>query len=511
VDYSTAHTEYSSASSTGWPGWLVERTGTTLRLLTDRGRPNSVAIHAAVRDLASLPGITDARLVQSHTAGAGAEGPDLTQLPVGTEHVLRLTGPAAALPEVVQTARLVASAIEGRLAQADDDRARLAPVRNTVDRTDLREAQDLLRIESARLRTLVNSIHLAILVVDEQLRIAEVNTAALAMMQLTDATRAVLGVRLADLAHQVDPAARDVVEIAIDFAKRSIGDGKAVHREEIRLPDGTMVEASYLPIDLDGRVRGHLLMVQGVTGRAAAQQALEVCNQELAELRTLKNEFLATVSHELRTPLTAASSLIEALTHAPPDGPMHTEIVDALRRNTDRLMVIVEYLLVLARLESNRIPLAARPVHTRALVADRVERLRSDGSGRPDVAVTENLDDTPDSIVVGDPDWLARMVHYVISGAVATSGHDAQIFVHSEVRGELWTLTVAGTDLPIRDSGHVFSAVVRGGDAPHDADDSIGASLSMLLAQAIANRHGGELTVQQGADGAWITVSLPLG
>lgn len=508
MDRSFAHAEYSTASSTGWPAWLVERTGEILQRLTDRSRSADVAIQTVLRDLAELPGITKVQFVPVATTDTNGERPEPACLPVGPAHVLRLCGPAAGRPEVVQSARLVASAIEGRL--ADDDRSRRTAVRHRVDRSDLRAAQDMLRIESARLRTLVNSMHVAILVVDEQLRIAEVNTAAMAMMQLTDEAAVVLGVRLTDLAEQVDPAAREVVEIAIDFAQRSIGSGGPVFREEIRLPDGTVVEASYTPVDLDGRVRGHLLMGQDVTGRVAAQHALETRNRELGELRTLKNEFLATVSHELRTPLTAASSLLEALTDGPTDGPMNAEIVGALRRNTDRLLVMVEYLLVLARLESNTISLSTRPVQPRALVADRVARLRSSG-GRHDVSLVDTLDDDPRGVVVGDPDWLARMVHYVISGAVATAGHGARIFVRSEVRGSRWTLVVAGADLSIRDSGHVYSAVVRGGGAPHDSDDSIGAGLGMILAQAIANRHGGDLTVDQGDEGARITVSLPLG
>jgi signal transduction histidine kinase len=509
VEQNSAHSGYSTKPNTGWPVWLVDRIGATLRLLADHSQPDSVAVQNAVRDLAALPGITDARLVPSDTTESRADGAELAWLPVEPDHLLRLSGPAVARPEVAQTARLVANAIEGRLAHPDDDRSRRAAVRHTIDKTNLREAQDLLRIESARLRTLVNSIHLAILVVDEQLRIVVVNAAALGMMQVGDAIGAVLGVRLTELAQQVDPTARKIVEITIDFAKRSIASRKAVHREEIRLPDGTTVEASYMPVDLDGRVHGHLLIGEDITGRTAASQALETRNRELAELRTLKNEFLATVSHELRTPLTAASSLLEALTDDPPDGPIRIEIIDALRRNTDRLMVIVEYLLVLARLESSTIPLTTRQVDTRPLVADRVARLRSDGGGRPDVSVTDVLDDAADGIIVGDPDWLARMVHYVISGAVATSGPGAQLFVRSEVSGESWTLTVAGTDLPLRDSGHVFSAVVRGGDTSHGPDDSIGASLGMLLAQAIANRHGGELTIEQGDDSTRITVSLP--
>ncbi len=514
MDSNSAHAEYSPESYAGWPDWLVERAGVILRQLADQARPANVAIHAAVRDLTELPGVTDVRLVE-HGPAESEGGPDTVRVPVGPGYLLSLSGPGAARPEVTQIARLVACGIAGRLTGPDDGRARRDAVRYAIDMTDLRDAQYRLRIESARLRTLVNSIHLAILVVDEQLRIAEVNTAALGMMRLTDEASAVIGARLTDLVDQVEPSAREVVQIAIDFAQRAIRGGSLVHREEIRLPDGTMVEADYLPVDLDGRVRGHLLMGQDVTGRVAAQQMLEARNRELAELSTLKNEFLATVSHELRTPLTAASSLVEALAAGDEDEPTRTEIVDALRRNTDRLLVIVEYLLVLARLESNQLPLAATPIDTRELVAERVAMVREAGVA-DDVAVTEEVDDEDEGVpgeVIGDPDWLTRMVHYVISGAVATCGPGAKIVVRSRVSAGYWTLTVTGANLPTRYSGHLFAAIVADRNAsspPGPGKDRIGVGLGVTLAEAIAKRHGGELHIERAGTGSTIRISLPV-
>jgi signal transduction histidine kinase len=505
VDPNSAHAAYSTERGAAWPDWLADRTGEMLRRLSDRERSDEVAVHGTVRDLAGLPGITDARLVRRDAAATDPS--DRMSVPAGPDRLLQLTGPATARGEVRQAARLVGTAIAGRLAGHEESRARLVAVRYALDKSNLRETQDMLRIETARLRTLMNSIHLAILVVDEQLRVAEVNTAALAMMQVPDEVDSVAGARLTDIAAGVNPEARAVVDIAIAFAQRSIRGRKAVEREEIRLPTGMTVEASYQPVDLDGRVRGHLLMGQDITLRVAAREALEAHNRELNELRLLKNEFVATVSHELRTPLTAASSLVEALADGGVDGPQHAEIVSALRRNTGRLTVIVEYLLMLARLESNRIPLRAKPVDTSRLVAERIALIRRGGRG--DVTLTETLDDDPEREVTGDPDWLGRMVHYVIAGAVATAASDAELAVHSEVRDGRWTLTVRGAGLRLRDSGQVYSAVVSAGGITDSDDDRIGASLGILLAQAIAKRHGGEVVITQGDQNPRVTVSVP--
>ena len=497
---------YSADQGAAWPDWLVDVTAMVVRRLADRERSDDVAIHSAVRDLAGLPGITDARLVPLDDAEGDPS--ERTSVPAGPDRVLRLTGPAATRPEVGQAVRLVACAIDGRLARQDESRARLVAVRYAIDKSHLRETQDMLRIGTARLRTLMNSIHVTILVVDEQLRIAEVNAAALALMRVTDTAAGFVGVRLTDLAEGVNPEARANVDIAIDFAQRSIRGRKPVEREEIRLPDGTIVEASYQPVDLDGRVRGHLLMGQDVTGRVAVRDALEAHNRELNELRILKNEFLATVSHELRTPLTATSSLVEALAETT-DPSTRTEILGALRRNTARLTVIVEYLLLLARLESSRIPLRSQPVDTSRLVADQLERVRA--GGRPDVSMTETLDEEPEREVTGDPEWLRRMVHYVIAGAVATADSGSELFVRSEVRDGRWTLAVGGPGLHLRGSGQVYSGVLPGSGVTGSDDDRIGASLGMLLARAIANRHGGEVVVGEVEDGSRITADLPAG
>jgi PAS domain S-box-containing protein len=344
---------------------------------------------------------------------------------------------------------------------------------------DLHQAQDLLRVESVRLRTLINSIHVAILVLDEQFRIAEVNATALKLMGIDAPPSSLVGLSLPELMADRWKADVAVVGVTMDFARRTVTGGVPVQAEEIQLPDGTVVEADYLPIDIDGVVRGHLMVGRDVTERVAAQRVLEARDQEQADLASLKSEFLATISHELRTPLTAASSLLDLLPEVGGTGSVQGEIVEALRRNTDRLLTIIEDLLVLARMESHSLRLDEQPVDLTSLLGEVVA-----GSARL-------VRDGGQAVVIGDSQWLARMIDCIVSGALATSSQDRTVTVYCTVADNRWIMEVFGLQAST-------------------VDGRVGTGLRMSLARAIAERHGGEVRTTVAADrGAAIRVSLP--
>jgi two-component system phosphate regulon sensor histidine kinase PhoR len=67
------------------------------------------------------------------------------------------------------------------------------------------------------------------------------------------------------------------------------------------------------------------------------------------KLEKIKKDFVVNVSHELRTPLTAIKGFVETLEEDIDDKNRH--YLSIIRRNTDRLINIVEDLLVLSQLE----------------------------------------------------------------------------------------------------------------------------------------------------------------
>ena len=85
----------------------------------------------------------------------------------------------------------------------------------------------------------------------------------------------------------------------------------------------------------------HLLLARDVT--------------QVAQLRTMRQDFIANVSHELRTPLTVIIGYLEAL-----DGEADTALVQGtlvrLRRPAARMKTLVEDLLLLSRLDTASLP-----------------------------------------------------------------------------------------------------------------------------------------------------------
>lgn len=115
-----------------------------LRRLMDQERSDDVAIHGAVRDLAALPGITDARLVAPDAPG---DRPDRTIVPPGTDRALQLTGRAgrASRGDPVRDAHRRRDRGSAHLPPPRPDPARSGPLRDRYDQPAGRVANRVAR------------------------------------------------------------------------------------------------------------------------------------------------------------------------------------------------------------------------------------------------------------------------------------------------------------------------------------------------------------------------------
>jgi signal transduction histidine kinase len=234
----------------------------------------------------------------------------------------------------------------------------------------------------------------------------------------------------------------------------------------------------------------------------AAGGKVEARERELRDLAVSKAEFLATVSHELRTPLTSLSGLLELMVDADPGEPVRGQIVHALRRNTRRLVVTVDDLLLLARIEADRVPLDLRPVDTHALLGPLLEPLRTDAISRG-ISVRDSSNKSEPAVrILGDPHWLERMIRFLVVGSFG-SDRPGSCTVHGAVHDGAWTLTVSGDALPI-------ATADLGGVSEPDSTEGIGIGLGITLARAIAGRHGGRLRIEHGPALPSVQITLPV-
>ena len=116
----------------------------------------------------------------------------------------------------------------------------------------------------------------------------------------------------------------------------------------------------------DPAVEGIIVNVRDVTERVQLAESLKAGEERLAsqvaelqELHRVKNDFVAMISHEPRTPLTSILGQLELLGDGDYGDLVGDQVkaVAAMDRNSHRLLVLIEDLLTVARIESARLQL----------------------------------------------------------------------------------------------------------------------------------------------------------
>lgn len=216
--------------------------------------------------------------------------------------------------------------------------------------------------------------------------------------------------------------------------------------------------------------------------------------------------FLADASHELRTPLTSIRGYAELFRRGAARRP--DDLEKAMRRieeEATRMGVLVDELLLLARLDQGRQPVR-EPVLLAELVADACEDFRA---AAPDRQVRVDAD--PDVVVSGDELQLRQVVTNLLTNVRVHTppGTPVNIRLAAEHGWAVLEVTDYGLGLPAADLPRVFDRFYRAD--PSRTRDHGGAGLGLAIVASVVQAHGGRVGVRNvpGA-GACFRVELPL-
>ena len=202
-------------------------------------------------------------------------------------------------------------------------------------------------------------------------------------------------------------------------------------------------------------------------------------------------QFVADASHELRTPLASIRGYSELTRRGgyelPPDV---TKSLARIESESVRMTALVEELLLLARLDEGT-ELRIEQVDLRGIVADAVDDIRA-SSPDHEWAFAANPGTT---MIAGDPARLQQAVANLLANArVHTpAGTAVTTTVTSEAGHVCVTVSDDGPGIPDELLPSLFERFVRGDSSRSRNAGSTGLGLS--IAQAIANAHGGQITV----------------
>jgi two-component system OmpR family sensor kinase len=224
-----------------------------------------------------------------------------------------------------------------------------------------------------------------------------------------------------------------------------------------------------------------------------------------ASEQTLRR-FVADASHELRTPLTSIRGYAELLRRgADADPEERLAAARRIEREAQRLGVLVEDLLLLARLDEG-VAIERSPVDAVRLVEDLAADARVVD---PDREITV---DAPAPVVVrGDRDRLTQVVTNLLANARAYSPAGTPIELRATVVDGHGRIEVVdhGPGIAPDLAPHVFDRFWRADDSR--SRDRGGAGLGLAIVAAVVGAHDGQCAVvETPGGGATMRVDLPL-
>ncbi len=229
--------------------------------------------------------------------------------------------------------------------------------------------------------------------------------------------------------------------------------------------------------------------------------------ERLAERAEMRAEFLATVTHDLRTPLTAVSAGLGMLKISS-DSRLRADEQDLLvnvRRNVERLSVLIDDLLTFNQLGSGSMQLDREPVDLRSIVLDSVSGVHPliHEKGQ-----TLELDLPEPLPIMGDARRLEQVVVNLLANGSRHTPAGTRILISGRIQDGSVLLTVMDT----------------GGGIPQDELDAIfqrfyrlrpgllegGSGLGLAIARALIDAHGGRIWAESDVgQGTTFHISLP--
>jgi len=225
--------------------------------------------------------------------------------------------------------------------------------------------------------------------------------------------------------------------------------------------------------------------------------------QEASE-RKLRR-FVADASHELRTPLSAVRAYAELYDRGAAERPDDLErSMKGISRESERMSVLVEDLLLLARLDDGR-PLERERVELDEVVGEAVETAQAVD---PDRAIELHAEP---ATVLGDRVRLRQIVDNLLANVRAHTppGTPAAVSVTRRNGSAEISVTDAGPGLDEEHLEHLFERFYRAD--PSRARASGGVGLGLAIVAAVAEAHGGTASASsRPGEGTTIAIALPL-
>lgn len=367
-------------------------------------------------------------------------------------------------------------------------RWREAELARQRERQEERERAAGFRHEQAtRLDAILDGMIEGLVVLDADGRIARVNRAAEQMFHFS---RMMVGGTLLEAIRHHEIAA---------LAARAVGSERAIeHEVRIESPQVRIVQISAAALrDPQGAPAGAVLVFHDVT--------------QLRRLEAMRQDFVANVSHELRTPLSLIKSAAETLIDGAKDDPeVARRFLEIIDKQSSRLTLLIDDLLLLARLDSDRVELNLQPLDLWRAAQDALD----DSAVAAERRGTQLENAVPRALLArADPGRLQQVLSNLVDNAIKYGRPAGRVVVRGRHLDAGWveiSVHDDGPGIPVESLPRVFERFYRVDKAR--SREQGGTGLGLAIVKNVVQAHGGEVRVESEAgQGTAFFARLPAG
>ena len=229
------------------------------------------------------------------------------------------------------------------------------------------------------------------------------------------------------------------------------------------------------------------VLLVGIGGAALARQSTLPIERAFEQQR----RFMSDAAHELKTPVAVLRARADIARQRTRTAAEYEEILSGISAETQRLGILVENMMLLARADAGQWPVVKDKVFLDDVLMDAVSAAQALGAEK---GVDVGFDTLDETAVRGDPGLLRQLFMIILDNAVRFTPAGGKVTASATLDGRRCHVTISdtGTGIPASALPHVFDRFFRADPARGRS----GAGLGLSIARWIVDTHHARIEIK---------------